>query len=208
MLTSNHSSEKSNQTQGKLQLEEPLVKVENLETTFYLNSGPFRAVNNISYDIKKGQTLGIVGESGCGKSVTSFSLMRLIEKPGKITNGKFTLGGKSILDLPENEMENIRGGEMAMIFQEPMTALNPVLTIGYQIDEQVIRHKKCSAKEAKDRSIEMLKLVGILVMRSPKSFNLFSETAVSPRLSSESGKPRPAQTPSSQSAFCGFQENV
>ena len=138
-----------------------LVKVENLETTFYLNSGPFRAVNNISYSIDKGKTLGIVGESGCGKSVTSFSLMRLIEKPGKITNGKFLLGGKSILDLPEKEMEDVRGGEMAMIFQEPMTALNPVLTIGYQIDEQVLRHKKVSPKEAKDRSIEMLKLVGI-----------------------------------------------
>jgi oligopeptide/dipeptide ABC transporter ATP-binding protein len=159
LLTSNNLSEKSNQNQ--LATENPLVVVENLETTFYLNSGPFRAVNNISYDIKKGQTLGIVGESGCGKSVTSFSLMRLIEKPGKITNGKFTLSGKSILDLPEPEMENIRGGEMAIIFQEPMTALNPVLTIGYQIDEQILRHKKCSEAEAKDRSIEMLKLVGI-----------------------------------------------
>ncbi|MBL7543624.1 MAG: ABC transporter ATP-binding protein [Bdellovibrionaceae bacterium] len=139
----------------------PLVSVENLETTFYLKSGPFRAVNNISYQIHKGETLGIVGESGCGKSVTSFSLMRLIERPGKITRGKFNLAGTDVFAVSEKEMEEIRGSSMAMIFQEPMTALNPVLTIGFQIDEQIIKHKKCSTKEARERSIEMLKLVGI-----------------------------------------------
>lgn len=138
-----------------------LVHVENLETTFYLKSGPFRAVNNISYNINKGETLGIVGESGCGKSVTSFSLMRLIERPGKITRGRFLLGGRDVLSATESQMEEIRGGDMAMIFQEPMTALNPVLTIGFQIDEQIIKHKKCSVKEARERSVEMLKLVGI-----------------------------------------------
>lgn len=138
-----------------------LVSVENLETTFYLKSGPFRAVNNISYDINRGETLGIVGESGCGKSVTSFSLMRLIERPGKITRGKFILDGQDVFATTEKQMESLRGSDMAMIFQEPMTALNPVLTIGYQIDEQIIKHKKCSASEARDRSIEMLKLVGI-----------------------------------------------
>lgn len=137
------------------------VTVENLETTFYLKSGPFRAVNNISYEINTGETLGIVGESGCGKSVTSFSLMRLIERPGKITRGKFMLEGRDVFSISEKEMEDVRGGDMAMIFQEPMTALNPVLTIGFQIDEQIIKHKKCSPKEARDRSIEMLKLVGI-----------------------------------------------
>ncbi|MEK6773916.1 MAG: ABC transporter ATP-binding protein [Bdellovibrionota bacterium] len=126
-----------------------------------MKTGPFHAVNNVSYDIKKGETLGIVGESGCGKSVTSFSLMGLIEKPGKITNGKAFLNGRDLLALPESQMQEVRGAEMAMIFQEPMTALNPVLTIGYQIDEQILRHKKCSAKEARDRSVEMLKLVGI-----------------------------------------------
>lgn len=138
-----------------------LVRVENLETTFYLKSGPFRAVNNISYEINKAETLGIVGESGCGKSVTSFSLMRLIERPGKITRGKFLLGETDVFSASESQMEEIRGGDMAMIFQEPMTALNPVLTIGFQIDEQIIKHKKCSPKEARDRSIEMLQLVGI-----------------------------------------------
>lgn len=139
----------------------PIIEVKNLETTFFLKSGPFRAVNNVSYSIPKGQTLGIVGESGCGKSVTSFSLMRLIDEPGRITGGQVLFQGKDLLKLSENEMQEIRGGAMAMIFQEPMTALNPVLTIGYQIDEQIMRHKKCSKKEAKERSIEMLQLVGI-----------------------------------------------
>jgi len=138
-----------------------VVRVEELETTFFMKSGPFRAVNRVSYDIKRGETLGIVGESGCGKSVTSFSLMRLIEKPGKITHGRAFLKGRDLLTLSEPEMQEVRGGEMAMIFQEPMTALNPVLTIGYQIDEQILRHKKCSPSEAKERSIDMLKLVGI-----------------------------------------------
>lgn len=139
----------------------PVVEVKNLETTFSLKSGPFRAVHNVSYSINEGQTLGIVGESGCGKSVTSFSLMRLIERPGKITNGHFTLSGQDIFKLSEAEMESVRGHQMAMIFQEPMTALNPVLTIGYQIDEQILKHKKVSKNEARERSVEMLSLVGI-----------------------------------------------
>lgn len=138
-----------------------VVEVKNLETTFALKSGPFKAVNNVSYSINEGQTLGIVGESGCGKSVTSFSLMRLIENPGRITNGQFFLNGRDVLKVTETEMQNVRGGDMAMIFQEPMTALNPVLTIGKQIDEQILKHKKISPKEARDRSIEMLSLVGI-----------------------------------------------
>jgi len=142
-------------------LSETVVRVENLETTFHTRLGPFRAVNNISYEIKKGETLGIVGESGCGKSVTSFSLMRLIERPGKITNGKVILNGRDVLALDEEQMESVRGGEMAMIFQEPMTALNPVLTIGRQLDEQIMRHLKLNEKDSRDRAIEMLSLVGI-----------------------------------------------
>lgn len=139
----------------------PVVQVKDLETTFFLKSGPFRAVNKISYEINQGETLGIVGESGCGKSVTSFSLMRLIEKPGRITGGDFSLNGQNVLNLGETEMESVRGGKMAMIFQEPMTALNPVLTIGYQMDEQIKKHLKLSTKSSKDRAIEMLTLVGI-----------------------------------------------
>lgn len=138
-----------------------VLEVKNLETTFYSKAGPFRAVNNISYSINKGETLGIVGESGCGKSVTSFSLMQLIDPPGKITQGQVLLNGRDLLKLSPEKMEDVRGGEMAMIFQEPMTALNPVLRIGHQIDEQILRHKKVSPQEAKERSIEMLNLVGI-----------------------------------------------
>ncbi len=138
-----------------------VVQVKDLETTFFLKTGPFRAVNKISYDINQGETLGIVGESGCGKSVTSFSLMRLIEKPGKITNGEFLLNNQNILSLNDSEMEDVRGGKMAMIFQEPMTALNPVLTIGYQMDEQIQKHLRLNKKDSRDRAIEMLQLVGI-----------------------------------------------
>lgn len=139
----------------------PVVQVKDLETTFFLKSGPFRAVNRISYDIKKGETLGIVGESGCGKSVTSFSLMGLIERPGKITGGEFLLNGENVLSYSDQQMEAVRGGKMAMIFQEPMTALNPVLTIGYQMDEQIKKHLRLNKKDARDRAIEMLQLVGI-----------------------------------------------
>lgn len=140
---------------------ESFVTVRGLETTFSTRLGPFRAVNNISYDIHRGETMGIVGESGCGKSVTSFSLMRLIERPGKITGGEILLDGEDILKRSETQMENLRGGKMAMIFQEPMTALNPVLTIGHQIDEQVTRHMKLSPKASRERGIDMLALVGI-----------------------------------------------
>ncbi len=139
----------------------PVVQVKDLETTFFLKSGPFRAVNRISYDINQGETLGIVGESGCGKSVTSFSLMKLIEKPGLITNGSFHLDGQDIFKLPAEGVENVRGGKMAMIFQEPMTALNPVYTIGHQMDEQIQKHMHLSKKDSRDRAIEMLQLVGI-----------------------------------------------
>ncbi len=139
----------------------PVLRVTDLETTFFLKSGPFRAVNRISYDIHQGKTLGIVGESGCGKSVTSFSLMKLISAPGEITHGSAVLNGKNLVTATSSEMEAIRGGQMAMIFQEPMTALNPVLTIGYQMDEQIQQHLKYSDKDSKDRAIEMLQLVGI-----------------------------------------------
>lgn len=142
-------------------MQSPILEVKNLETTFMTNAGPVRAVNNVSYDIGRGQTMGIVGESGCGKSVTSYSLMRLIEKPGRVTGGEVLLNGRNILAMSEEQMQDIRGGEMAMIFQEPMTALNPVLTIGRQMDEQIMRHKKCTPKESRERAIEMLSLVGI-----------------------------------------------
>jgi peptide/nickel transport system ATP-binding protein len=138
-----------------------VLSVRNLETTFKTKLGPVAAVNKVSYDIYQGQTLGIVGESGCGKSVTSFSIMRLIEAPGKVSGGQVFLNQRDLLKLSEADMETVRGGEMAIIFQEPMTALNPVMTICRQMDEQIQRHLKLSKKDAKDRSIEMLSLVGI-----------------------------------------------
>ncbi len=139
----------------------PTLKVQNLETTFFLKSGPFRAVKGLSYEIYPGETLGIVGESGCGKSVTSLAVMRLIENPGKITGGQVFFNNEDILKISESKMEDLRGSKIAMIFQEPMTALNPVLTIGQQIDEQILRHENISAEQARTRSIEMLSLVGI-----------------------------------------------
>lgn len=142
-------------------MSEVILSVRNLETTFKSKMGPIRAVNKISYDIQKAKTLGIVGESGCGKSVTSFSIMRLIEPPGIVSGGEVLLNGRDLLKLSEREMEDVRGGEMAIIFQEPMTALNPVLTIGFQMIEQIQRHMKVRPSEAKDRAIEMLTLVGI-----------------------------------------------
>ncbi|MCU0976651.1 MAG: ABC transporter ATP-binding protein [Steroidobacteraceae bacterium] len=140
---------------------ETVVSVRELQTTFHTRAGPVRAVDGISYDIAKGRTLGIVGESGCGKSVTSYSVMRLIEPPGEITGGSVLLDGEDLLSLPEERMQDYRGSRVAMIFQEPMTALNPVLTIGYQMDEQIVRHMGLTRRQSRERALEMLELVGI-----------------------------------------------
>jgi peptide/nickel transport system ATP-binding protein len=144
-----------------MSLSEALVSISNLETTFFTKAGAIRAVDDVSYTINRGQTLGIVGESGCGKSVTSFSIMGLLDEPGKVTGGTVEIDGTNILNLSEREMEEVRGNRVAMIFQEPMTAFNPVLTIGYQMDEQILRHMKVSRKESKDYAIEMLRMTGI-----------------------------------------------
>jgi peptide/nickel transport system ATP-binding protein len=140
---------------------EVVVSVRNLQTTFHTRAGPVRAVDGISYDIAKGRTLGIVGESGCGKSVTSYSLMRLIEPPGEVTAGQVLLHDEDLLSLPEERMEDYRGSRLAMIFQEPMTAMNPVLTVGYQMDEQIMRHMGLTRRQSRQRAVEMLELVGI-----------------------------------------------
>ena len=139
-----------------------LLEVKNLKTFFYTDDGIAKAVDDVSYDLDKGETLGIVGESGCGKSVSALSIMRLIpDPPGKIVEGEILFKGQDLVKLKEHEMEDIRGNDIAMIFQEPMTSLNPVFTCGFQIDEAVILHQKVSKEEAKKRSIEMLRLVGI-----------------------------------------------
>jgi len=144
---------------------EPLVDIANLKTYFYTDDGVVKAVDDVSLAIPKGKTLGLVGESGCGKSVTALSLIGLVGPPGKIAGGKITLhvGGKPIelTNLPEPEMRRIRGSEIAMIFQEPMTSLNPVFTIGSQIAEAVRLHQKVDKAEALRRAIEMLRKVRI-----------------------------------------------
>lgn len=142
-------------------MSEPLVAIENLVTSFTTKAGTFPAVRGISYQIHRGETVGIVGESGCGKSVTSMSIMGLLGGNGKVTSGAIRFDGKNLLELSTPELEAVRGKRIAMIFQEPMTALNPVYTIGFQIDEQIMRHELCSKKQAQARTIEMLDLVGI-----------------------------------------------
>ncbi|MBI3555153.1 MAG: ABC transporter ATP-binding protein [Deltaproteobacteria bacterium] len=141
---------------------EKILEVKNLSTTFYTEAGVARAVDDVSFNVFKGRTLGIVGESGCGKSVTSLSIMRLIPKPpGEISGGQIFYKGRDLVKLPIAEMRAIRGNEISMIFQEPMTSLNPVFTVGDQIMEAIVLHQKVSSKVALERAIEMLKLVGI-----------------------------------------------
>ena len=139
-----------------------LLEVKDLKTYFFLDEGVAKAVDGVSFHVDKGETLGLVGESGCGKSVSALSIMRLIPNPpGKIVGGQIILGGKNVLELDEKQVRDIRGNEVSMIFQEPMTSLNPVFTCGSQIEEAVILHQKVSKKEARQKAIEMLRLVGI-----------------------------------------------
>ncbi len=139
-----------------------LLTIDNLSTFFRLESGTARAVQNVSFSLSRGETMGLVGESGCGKSVTALSIMRLIPSPpGKIENGRIMFKDRDLLTLSYNDMRQVRGNDIAMIFQEPMTSLNPVFTIGFQIMEAVILHQKVGKKEALARTVEMLKLVGI-----------------------------------------------
>ncbi|MDT3427748.1 peptide/nickel transport system ATP-binding protein [Paenibacillus forsythiae] len=140
-------------------MERELLAIKGLKTYFYTDEGVVPAVDGVDITIREGQTVGVVGESGSGKSVTSLTAMRLT--PGKVMDGSIRFGGKDLLALSEQEMQDIRGNEMAMIFQEPMTSLNPVFTVGEQIGEAVRIHLKYSRKQARARSIEMLKLVGI-----------------------------------------------
>lgn len=143
-------------------MSQPLLVVKNLETHFKTQDGIVRAVNNVSFHVDRGETLGIVGESGSGKSVTSLSIMRLIPNPpGKIVGGQIVFDGDNLLDYAEEEMRHIRGNRIAMIFQDPMTSLNPVLTIGRQITESLELHMKLTPKEARNRAIELLQMVGI-----------------------------------------------
>ena len=139
-----------------------LVEIKNLKTYFYTEDGVVKAVDDVSFNIKKGEIIGVVGESGCGKSVTAMSIMRLIPSPpGKIVGGEILFEDKKILELKEDEMRAIRGNDIAVIFQEPMTSLNPIFTIGYQIEEVIMLHQRLNKVEAKKKAVEMLKLVGV-----------------------------------------------
>jgi oligopeptide/dipeptide ABC transporter ATP-binding protein len=139
-----------------------LLDVRGLKTHFHVMDGTVAAVDGVDFQLKRGETLGLVGESGCGKSVTSLTIMRLIDiPPGEIVAGEIWFDGREILSLPMSDMRQIRGADMSMIFQEPMTSLNPVFTVGNQIAEAVKAHRQVSNKEAWDRAVEMLEAVGI-----------------------------------------------
>ena len=141
---------------------EQLLDVQHLRTHFYTRAGVVKAVEDVSFYIEEGETLGLVGESGCGKSVTSLSLLRLLETPpGKIVGGKVLFQGEDILEMTRDELNELRGGKAAMIFQDPMTSLNPVYTVGYQIAEAVKAHLKLDDKAATNRAVEMLDRVRI-----------------------------------------------
>jgi oligopeptide transport system ATP-binding protein len=139
-----------------------VLEVKDLVTRFYTPEGVVHAVNGVSFDLSEGETLGIVGESGCGKSVTVLSLLRLIpEPPGKIERGQAVFMGRDLLQLPRDDMRFVRGAQIAMIFQDPMTSLNPVMTIGKQVAEPMIEHLGMTEAQARDRAVELLGMVGI-----------------------------------------------
>jgi peptide/nickel transport system ATP-binding protein len=140
---------------------ETILEVRDLRTSFFTENFEVKAVDGVNFSVPKGKTLGVVGESGSGKSITSLSILRLIQNPGKVVGGQVLFKGTDLLEKTEAEMRKIRGNEISMIFQEPMTSLNPVYTVGQQIGEAFQIHQKSNKKQAIERSIEMLKLVGI-----------------------------------------------
>ncbi len=141
---------------------ETLLKIENLKTVFWTEEGEARAVDGVSFEIRKGETVGLVGESGCGKSVTALSVMRLIPtSQGSIVQGSIYLEGTDLLALPEKEMRKVRGNEISIVFQEPLTSLNPVFTCGEQVREAISLHQKLGRRKSKEKAIEMLRLVRI-----------------------------------------------
>jgi len=146
----------------EVQTEDLVLDVKNLQTVFFTNSGLFKAVDDVSFSVRRGETLAIVGESGCGKSVSALSIMRLVpDPPGRIVGGSVMLEGTDLLGLDEAAMRAIRGNRISMIFQEPMTSLNPVMRIGDQITEAVRLHRDMTSKEAWKQAVDMLRLVRI-----------------------------------------------
>ena len=152
----------SNSMTKRVGIENRVLVCSDLRVSFHMRDGIVRAVNGVSFHLNRGETLGIVGESGCGKSVTALSVMGLISQPpGRIESGTITLGGQNLLNLTGDEMRKIRGKDISMIFQEPMTSLNPVLTVGFQISESLMLHQGLSKKEAFKKAAELLELVRI-----------------------------------------------
>jgi peptide/nickel transport system ATP-binding protein len=147
---------------GATQVSGDVLEVTGLQTFFFTRAGILKAVDNVSFSLKRGETLAVVGESGCGKSITALSIMRLVpDPPGRIVGGRIMLDGRDLLRLDEAAMRNVRGNELSMIFQEPMTSLNPVLPIGEQISEAVRLHQDLARSAATDKAVEMLRLVRI-----------------------------------------------
>lgn len=143
-------------------MEDVLLRVEDLKTYFYTEEGIVPGVDGVSFEVRKGETLAIVGESGCGKSATALSILRIVQSPpGRIIGGRILFGDVDLLQLSEKRMRDIRGNEISMIFQEPMTSLNPVFTVGEQISQPLRYHQKLDRKQARERAIEMIRLVGI-----------------------------------------------
>ena len=150
------------EAQGAGRTAQPLLEVEDLRLAFDLAGGTVHPVDGVSFSIARGETLALVGESGCGKSLTSLALLRLVPPPGRIAEGsKITLDGGDLLALRESDMRAVRGGRIGMVFQDPMTSLNPVFTVGDQVAETIRAHRKATAREAKDRAIALLGEVGI-----------------------------------------------
>ena len=142
-------------------MSEKMLEVKGMRTSFFTHVGEVKAIRGVDFYLDKGEAVGIVGESGSGKSVTSLSVMRLLQFPGKLTGGEVFFDGEDLAKKTDKEMQGIRGNEISMIFQDPMTSLNPVFTIGNQIMEAIIKHQKMSKDQARQKAIEMLKLVGI-----------------------------------------------
>ncbi len=140
---------------------ENILEVNNLHTSFFTQAGEVKAVNGVSFNVKKGKVLGIVGESGSGKSVTAYSIMQILDHPGKIVEGSIKFNGEELVNSGEKKMREIRGNKISIIFQDPMTSLNPVYTIGNQIMEAIMLHTDRDKKQARERAIELIKLVGI-----------------------------------------------
>ena len=147
-----------------------LLEVKDLHTSFYTPAGEVKAVNGVSFNLERGKVLGIVGESGSGKSVTAYSIMQILEKTGKIVSGSVKFDGQELVGIGEEGMKKIRGNKISIIFQDPMTSLNPIITIGQQITSIILKHQHCSEAEARIRAMELMKKVGI-----PNAENRFDD---------------------------------